>query len=86
MNLAPSLREATLGVVPSLRAFAMSLCSNVDRAVFAKLKHLLRKEHAGTAEAVGDAVGKLLQAFSSNECVNYLENAGYAQKPYVISL
>jgi len=32
MSLAPSLREAMLGVVPSLRAFAMSLCGNVDRA------------------------------------------------------
>src|SRR6266566_8301180 len=31
MTLAPSLREAMLGVVPSLRAFAMSLCGNVDR-------------------------------------------------------
>src|ERR1700739_2360619 len=32
MTLAPSLREAMLGVVPSLKAFAMSLCGNVDRA------------------------------------------------------
>src|ERR1700716_1918153 len=32
MTLAPSLREAMLGVVPSLRAFAMSLCGSVDRA------------------------------------------------------
>jgi RNA polymerase sigma-70 factor (ECF subfamily) len=32
MTLAPSLREAMLAVVPSLRAFAMSLCGNVDRA------------------------------------------------------
>jgi RNA polymerase sigma-70 factor (ECF subfamily) len=32
MPLAPSLRETMLGVVPSLRAFAMSLCGNVDRA------------------------------------------------------
>ena len=32
MTLAPSLREAMLGMVPSLRAFAMSLCGNVDRA------------------------------------------------------
>ncbi len=52
---------------------------NPIEQVFAKLKHLLRKEHARTAEAVCEAVGKLLQAFSSNECANYLENAGYAQ-------
>jgi len=32
MTLAPSLREEMLGVVPSLRAFAMSLCGSLDRA------------------------------------------------------
>ena len=32
MNLDPSVREAVLGAVPSLRAFAISLCGNVDRA------------------------------------------------------
>jgi transposase len=51
---------------------------NPIEQVFAKLKHLLRKEHARTAEAVCEAVGRLLQAFSSNECANYLEHAGYA--------
>jgi transposase len=52
---------------------------NPIEQVFAKLKHLLRKEHARTAEAVCEAVGRLLQAFSSIECANYLEHAGYAQ-------
>jgi RNA polymerase sigma-70 factor, ECF subfamily len=32
MTLAPSVREAMLGAVPSLRAFAISLSGNVDRA------------------------------------------------------
>jgi RNA polymerase sigma-70 factor (ECF subfamily) len=32
MNLDPSIRDAVLGAVPSLRAFAISLCGNVDRA------------------------------------------------------
>jgi RNA polymerase sigma-70 factor (ECF subfamily) len=32
MSLDPSLREAILKAVPSLRAFAVSLCGNVDRA------------------------------------------------------
>jgi RNA polymerase sigma-70 factor, ECF subfamily len=32
MSLDPSVREAVLGAVPSLRAFAISLCGNVDRA------------------------------------------------------
>ena len=32
MNLAPAVKEAMLGAVPSLRAFAISLSGNVDRA------------------------------------------------------
>jgi RNA polymerase sigma-70 factor (ECF subfamily) len=32
MTLAPSVKEAMLGAVPSLRAFAISLSGNVDRA------------------------------------------------------
>jgi len=32
MNLDPSVRDAVLSAVPSLRAFAISLCGNVDRA------------------------------------------------------
>jgi RNA polymerase sigma-70 factor (ECF subfamily) len=32
MNLDPSVRESLLATVPSLRAFAISLCGNVDRA------------------------------------------------------
>jgi transposase len=52
---------------------------NPIEQVFAKLKHLLRKERARTAEAICEAVGKLLQAFTPNECANYFENAGYAQ-------
>src|SRR5437879_12837363 len=32
MSLDPSVRDAMLAAVPSLRAFAISLCGNVDRA------------------------------------------------------
>ena len=32
MTLDPSVRDAVLSAVPSLRAFAISLCGNVDRA------------------------------------------------------
>ena len=34
MSLAPSVREAMLAAVPSLRAFAISLSGNVDRDAF----------------------------------------------------
>jgi transposase len=52
---------------------------NPIEQVFAKLKHLLRKAAARTVDAICDAIGKLLQAFTPQECANYLENAGYAQ-------
>ena len=32
MNIDPALRETILSAIPSLRAFAISLCGNVDRA------------------------------------------------------
>jgi transposase len=47
--------------------------------VFAKLKHLLRKAAARTVEALGVAIGELLDTFTPQECANYFENAGYAR-------
>jgi transposase len=52
---------------------------NPIEQVFAKLKHLLRKCAARTVEAICAAIGQLLHAFTPEECVNYFENAGYAQ-------
>jgi transposase len=52
---------------------------NPIEQVFAKLKHLLRKCAARTVEALCAAIGQLLQAFTTEECANYFENAGYAQ-------
>jgi putative transposase len=53
---------------------------NPIEQVFAKLKHLLRKATARTAETVCAAVGALLGAFTKQECANYFKNSGYA--PY----
>jgi transposase len=50
---------------------------NPIEQVFAKLKHLLRKAAARTIEAVCVAAGQILQAFTSDECANYLTNSGY---------
>jgi transposase len=50
---------------------------NPIEQVFAKLKHLLRKAAARTAEAICAAIGKLLGAFSPQECANYFKNSGY---------
>jgi transposase len=50
---------------------------NPIEQVFAKLKHLLRKEAARTVDAICIAIGKLLDAFTQDECANYFENSGY---------
>ena len=44
---------------------------------FAKLKALLRKAAARTIEDLWEMIGKALQAFTPNECLNYFAAAGY---------
>jgi transposase len=51
---------------------------NPIEQMFAKLKALLRKAAARTREALWNAIGRLLDSFSPDECRAYLENAGYA--------
>mgnify|MGYP002683200491 CR=1 FL=1 len=51
---------------------------NAIEQVFAKLKQLMRKAQARTVEAAWRTIGKLLPAFTKQECANYLVNAGYA--------
>ena len=50
---------------------------NPIEQVFAKLKHLLRKANARTAEAICAAIREILMAFSPEECANYFRNSGY---------
>ena len=50
---------------------------NPIEQVFAKLKHLLRKAAARTVDAVCAAIGHALDAFTPEECANYLNNSGY---------
>ena len=50
---------------------------NPIEQVFAKLKHLLRKAAARTAEAICAATGQILGTFSKEECANYFKNSGY---------
>lgn len=52
---------------------------NPIEQVFAKLKALLRKAAARTVDALWDAVGKLLDHFSPDECRRYIRHAGYGQ-------
>ena len=51
---------------------------NPIEQVFAKLKHFLRKSAARTVDGVTAAIGQLLNAYTPQECANYLQNAGYA--------
>ena len=51
---------------------------NPIEQVFAKLKHLLRKAAERTHEATWKRIGSLLDAFTPQECANYLANSGYA--------
>jgi len=51
---------------------------NPIEQVFAKLKHLPRKAAARTVQTVCAAIGKLLAAFTPEECANYFRNSGYA--------
>jgi transposase len=51
---------------------------NPIEQVFSKLKTLLRKAAARTIDALWDAVGEVLDAFTPQECSNYLTNSGYS--------
>ena len=51
---------------------------NPIEQLFAKLKTLLRKAAARSREALWTTIGNLLNAFSPDECRNYLVNCGYA--------
>ena len=50
---------------------------NPIEQVFAKVKHLLRKAAARTADDVCLALGEILENFTSDECANYFVNSGY---------
>ena len=44
---------------------------------FSKLKALLRKAAARTIDALVDALGRLIDTFTPDECANYFTAAGY---------
>ena len=51
---------------------------NPIEQVFAKLKALLRKAAERSITATWQRIGQLLDAFTPQECSNYLRNSGYA--------
>jgi len=53
---------------------------NPIELLFAKLKVLLRKAAERSIEELWDRIGKLLDAFSPQECAAYLRHDGYGAK------
>jgi transposase len=51
---------------------------NPIEQMFSKLKHLMRKASERTVTSLWKRIGTLLEAFSPNECANYVANSGYA--------
>lgn len=50
---------------------------NPIEKLFAKLKHWLRKAAARTTDAVCDAIARILETVTAEECANYFAKAGY---------
>jgi transposase len=73
------VREAIEGAGCTLLLLpAYSPDLNPIEMAFSKLKRLLRKVAARTVEALWDAIGRLLDRFTPEECANYIRHAGYA--------
>ena len=51
---------------------------NPIEQVFAKLKHLMRRDQPRDVKATWRKAGQLLDLFSPSECANYLANSGYS--------
>lgn len=73
------------GVKQAIEAAGATLCylppyspdlNPIEQAI-AKLKSHLRKHAARTFETLIEAIAKTLETFSSQECANFLANAGY---------
>jgi transposase len=73
------------GVKTAIRAAGASLMPlppyspdlNPIEQLFAKLKNLLRKAATRTRDALWDAIGRLLDEFTPDECRRYITNSGY---------
>jgi len=50
---------------------------NPIEQAFAKIKSILRKAAARTLDTLKTAIATALDAFTTNECVNYFTNSSY---------
>ena len=81
-NLGSPKRAAVYRAIRSVEAKLFFLPKyppdlNPIEQVFAKLKHLLRKAAARSVDAVTSAIGRLLNAYASDEDLNYFRNSGH---------
>ena len=70
------LIEATGSTLRFLPPYSPDL--NPIELAFSKLKTLLRKAAERTVDALWDRIGQVLDAFTPEECANYLRHDGYA--------
>jgi transposase len=56
---------------------------NPIEELFAKLKHHLRTTASRTANAVGDAIGQILDTVTSTECRNYFTEADMNRSNFI---
>jgi transposase len=74
----PRVRELIEAAGASLRYLPpYSPDFNPIENAFAKLKALLRKAAERTVSALWNAIGRLIDAFTPDECANYFAAAGY---------
>lgn len=75
----PAIREAIRSAGAKL-AFLPPYSPDLNpiEQVFAKVKHWMRTAQARTIDAIHTHIAKLIDAIPSQECTNYLRNAGYA--------
>jgi len=69
------LLEATGATVQYLPPYSPDF--NPIEQAFSKLKALLRKTAARSIEALWNAIGRIVNAFSAEECKNYFAHSGY---------
>jgi transposase len=81
-NLAPHKHRQVRGAIAAAGALLLYLPPyspdfNPIENAFAKLKALLRKAAERTIDGLWQTIGRLLDAFTPQECANYFAAAGY---------
>jgi len=81
-NLSSHKNEQALRLIASAGARVLFLPPyspdlNPIEMAFAKFKELLRQAEARTVDALWDVIGRTLNLFTPEECLNYIDHCGY---------